>query len=334
MTTGLYLGTFAPLHAGHQYVVETALERVDDLLVMIYDEPEVTKVPLTVRADWIRDLYPAVEVVEAWTGPTGTGYNEEDKRRHEEYILDRLGDREVTHFFSSEPYGEHVSAALGAEDVRVDPERETVPISGTEIRAAPHEHREFVDPRVYRDLVTNAVFLGGPSTGKTTLARRLADEHDTEWMPEYGREFWEEHNVDRRLTADQLVEIAEGHREREDERLARARELLFTDTNAITTYVFCRYYHGEAPPVLSEYARDCAARYDLTFLCGTDVPYDDTWDRSGPDNRERLQKMTRAFLQRHNVPYYTLEGDVEERVATVNRLLASFEQYETERPLP
>ena len=334
MTTGLYLGKFAPFHAGHQHVVETALARVDDLLVMIYDEPEVTNVPLTVRADWIRECYPEVAVVEAWTGPTEVGYTAEEKRRHEAYILDRLGDREVTHFFSSEPYGAHVSAALGAENVQVDPDRETVPISGTEVRAAPYEHREFVHPRVYRDLVANVVLLGGPSTGKTTLARRLADEHDTEWMPEYGREYWEEHNVDRRLTADQLVEIAAGHREREDERLEAAREYLFTDTNAITTYVFCRYYHGEAPTALYEYARDCAARYDLTFLCGTDVPYDDTPDRSGPANRERLQKMTRAFLERHNVPYDTLTGDVEERVAAVARVLASFEQYETEQPVP
>lgn len=34
-------------------------------------------------------------------------------------------------------------------------------------------------------------------------------------MPEYGREYWERHNVDRRLTPEQLVEIAEEHVRRE-----------------------------------------------------------------------------------------------------------------------
>ncbi|MCC5600764.1 ATP/GTP-binding protein [Nostoc favosum] len=44
---------------------------------------------------------------------------------------------------------------------------------------------------MYRDLITNVVFLGAPSTGKTTIASQLAKEYNTVWMPEYGREYWE-----------------------------------------------------------------------------------------------------------------------------------------------
>ena len=58
--TGLFLGKFAPLHKGHQYVIETALKEVEDLVVVIYGSPEVTDTPLNVRADWIRKLYPKV----------------------------------------------------------------------------------------------------------------------------------------------------------------------------------------------------------------------------------------------------------------------------------
>ena len=39
---------------------------------------------------------------------------------------------------------------------------------------------------MYRDLVRNVVFLGAPSTGKTTLCQRLASRYRTQWMPEYG----------------------------------------------------------------------------------------------------------------------------------------------------
>ncbi|MGF1939291.1 MAG: adenylyltransferase/cytidyltransferase family protein [Nostoc sp. ChiQUE02] len=50
---GLTLGKYAPLHKGHQFVIETALAEMDEVLVIIYDCPEVTAIPLTVRARWL-----------------------------------------------------------------------------------------------------------------------------------------------------------------------------------------------------------------------------------------------------------------------------------------
>jgi len=34
---GLTLGKFAPLHQGHQYVIETALTEMDEVVLIIYD---------------------------------------------------------------------------------------------------------------------------------------------------------------------------------------------------------------------------------------------------------------------------------------------------------
>src|SRR5690606_31117894 len=105
-------------------------------------------------------------------------------------------------------------------------------------RNAPYENRQYVSPIVYRDLIKKAVLLGAPSTGKTTLAAALAERLDTVWMPEYGREYWELHQVERRLTLEQLEEIAVGHLEREERLLQEARDVFIADTNAITTYMF------------------------------------------------------------------------------------------------
>lgn len=74
------------------------------------------------------------------------------------------------------------------------------------------------------------VLLGAPSTGKTTIAELMAKEYSTVWMPEYGREYWEKHQIDRRLTLEQLLEIAEGHLSREEKLLYEANKYLFTDT--------------------------------------------------------------------------------------------------------
>src|SRR5205809_119074 len=166
---GLTLGKFAPLHKGHQFLFETALREVDHLIVLIYDVRE-TDIPLPVRAAWIRRLYPAIEVIEAWGGPAENGYEPALIRAHNDYILALLGERKVTHFYSSEPYGDPVSRALGAIDRRVDEARTTVVVSARNIRHSPFAWRSFVEPIVYRDLVTSVVLVGAPSTGKTTMA--------------------------------------------------------------------------------------------------------------------------------------------------------------------
>jgi HTH-type transcriptional regulator, transcriptional repressor of NAD biosynthesis genes len=176
---GLTLGKFAPLHKGHQLVIETALVEMDEVSAIIYDVPETTHIPLTVRANWLKKLYPQINIIEAWDGPTEVGDTPEIERKHEKYVIETLKVSGVTHFYSSEFYGEHMSIALNSENRLVNPVRDLVPISGTKIRENPFFWRDFIDPIVYQDLIANVVFLGAPSSGKTTLARRMADEYQT-----------------------------------------------------------------------------------------------------------------------------------------------------------
>lgn len=324
---GLTLGKFAPLHRGHQFVIETGLRECDEMRVIIYDSPEVTEVPLPVRAAWLRDIYPTVDVIEAWGGPTETGDAPHIKRAHEEYIAGLLGARGATHFYSSELYGEHVATSLGAVNRTVDVGRACVPISATRIRRDLWAHRDWLHPRVLRDYVVNAVFLGAPSTGKTTICARLAEEFETLWMPEYAREYWDIYNVNRRLTLAQLEEIAVGHLEREEAMLACANRVLFTDTNAQTTRMFSHYYNGAATPHLEHLADKCGARYDIFFLCEDDIPYEDDPDRSGEANRTEFQKRIRADLLMRRIPFFTVRGSLEQRVATVRGVLTRHHKW-------
>jgi NadR type nicotinamide-nucleotide adenylyltransferase len=333
-TCGLTLGKFAPFHKGHQLLIETAMEEMDEVIVLVYDCPETISVPLSIRANWIRQLYPTVKLIEAWDGPTEVGDTPEIQQAHETYILKKLQGHSVTHFYSREFYGQHMSQALGAVNRLVDwtPQsswinRTAVPISATQVRSNPYQYRQLLEPLVYRDLITHAVFLGAPSTGKTTLAEALARQYSTVWMPEYGREYWETHQVDRRLSLEQLEDIAIGHLEREEAQLTQANQYLFTDTNALTTYRFSLHYHGTTSPRLADLADRCASRYDLVFLCETDIPYDDTWDRSGEGNRTIFQKQIINDLVVRKIPFFRVRGDLQTRLGYVERILTQFEKY-------
>lgn len=326
MRRGLTLGKFAPFHRGHQMLVETALAEVDELVIMVYDT-DVIEVPLQVRAGWIKKLYPTVTIIEAWDGPEGYGDTPEICREQEAYILKKLGGIRITHFYSSEFYGDHVSRALGAVDRRVDESRSVVPISGTALRADCFSGRQYIAPTVYSDLITKVCFIGAPSTGKSTLARAMAQRYKTEWMPEFGAEYWLEHQVDRRITLEQFEEIAPEHNRREDILILQSRRYLFCDTSPITTYVFSKDYHGCAGPVLTQLAKDAEKRYDLFFLCDTDIPYADTWDRSGDQKRHWFQKQIVSDLMERRVPFFRVGGKLEERIEQVDKVLRQYQKF-------
>ncbi len=326
---GLFLGKFTIFHSGHQFVIDTALREMDRLIVLIYDAPSSTKIPLDVRAAWIEKLYlnSPIEVIKGWCGPEDTGYSDGIKELQNEYIIKMTAGKGITHFYSSEPYGEHVSEALSCANRNVDIDRKTFPIAASVIRENPYRYREYIDPLVYADLITNVTFVGAPSTGKTTIVQKLSSEYDTAWMPEYGRDYWEKHQVGRRLEPWQLTEIAQGHLLCEQEKLFEANQYLFTDTNAITTYMFAMEYHGFAEERLIALAKSAERRYDLVFLCADDIPYDDTWDRSGDTNRRIFQQKIKSDLLQRNIPFITLTGSLDARINTVKKVLDKFSKW-------
>ena len=360
---GLTLGKYAPLHKGHQYIIERMLAENDEAVVIIYDTGH-THIPLPVRADWIRRLYPSVRVIEAWDSPVPPGWAEDQlgwtgrteadgtgdieraeiqayEKSEEDYIIGLLMKEglarktegtaltvtDITGFYSSEYYGAHMAAALGCDDVRVDEARKTVPVSSRSIRDDAYGHRQYVDPLVYRDLIVKAVFVGAMSTGKSTITEALAKRFGTTFAREYGRDYWAEFHRDRRIGLEEFDLIADRHQQIEEEAFREADRHCFVDTNAITTYMYSLDYHGKATKHLEQLALENASRYDLFFLCDDDIPYDDTWDRSGDAKRHVFHKQVVADLEMRRIPYIRLSGGLEERMKKVEETLAAYEPY-------
>jgi nicotinamide riboside kinase len=121
------------------------------------------------------------------------------------------------------------------------------------------------------------------------------------------------------------LKIAEIHLEREDALVLQSNRFLFSDTNAITTYLFSLDYHGSALEELENLAKLAESRHDIIFVCDTDIPYDDTWDRSGDVKRKTFQQKIIKDLNTRNLKYFMLKGTVEERIEQVSNVLSARE---------
>lgn len=355
VTTGLVIGKYAPLHAGHQLVIETALAEVDHLIAVVYAAPSHTSVLLNVRADWIRRLYPEVELIQAPDGQEQTGLQPEVIDLQNGFLLRLLAGRRIDAFYSSEAYGEYVCSALHCRNRLIAPDRTKWAVSGSAIREAlsrlplaaaggaskaatrPGSNRdaangtvadipigsaarlltEALPTCVRADILPRVVLLGAPSTGKTTTAAALARTLDEPLCAEYGREYWFRNQQNHRLSMSDLESIAAEQVRRDREMAAHAQRVLVADTSPLTTLTYARYYHGTVSALLEHIAASYHARDHFLVLCDTDIPFDDSWDRSGPGSRERLQDITREELRRRGLQYVLASGPTESRVTTI-----------------
>ncbi len=151
MKIGFTIGKFAPLHKGHQYLIEKGIKEMDKFYVIIY-ETDVIDIPIEQRAKWIKDIYPEVHILLAKNPPSQYGLDEKSVKIQMDYLKSILKDISVTHFYNSEPYGKFVARDLNIEEVQVDRKREKYAISGTKIRKNIKENKAYVEDIVYKEL--------------------------------------------------------------------------------------------------------------------------------------------------------------------------------------
>lgn len=169
--------------------------------------------------------------------------------------------------------------------------------------------------------VRRIALLGGESSGKTTLAEALAGELHTRWVPEYGRQRWEE--LRHTLDPDELLHVARHQVELEDEAAraaaAEGARWLVCDTTPLTTLQYCLHDFGQAPPELQRLAR---RDYDLTAVCEPDFDFVQDGCRRDDHFRREQHAWTLAQLASRHVPWFAATGPVAQRVQQVLQRMA------------
>jgi NadR type nicotinamide-nucleotide adenylyltransferase len=322
MRRGLVFGKFMPLHRGHQLLIDAALADSDEVTIVVYDSDppgDYVPMPLALRLEWVRRLYPHVEQIVPAADPWKHDRLRDTPTYGELYARELAFLGRFDRVYTSEPTYERFAETLGATHVVVDAARSLVRISGTEIRTDPYAHRGFLDPFIYASLVQKVVLVGTESSGKTTLARALAAEFDTRWVHEFGRELWEAQGLQGTF-ADHLV-IARRQHEREEAARRHSRRWVFCDTNAWTTLHWSLRSYGTADARLHALVDGTLGEYVWIF-CNADFGWIQDGAREMADGEaSRFEEQLRRDLVARSVAFTEVSGDLPARVEQVKAAL-------------
>lgn len=163
--------------------------------------------------------------------------------------------------------------------------------------------------------------IGPESTGKTALAQALAQAYNTEWVPEYAREYLT--SLDRPYVQSDLLEIAQGQIDSVRSIRKKANRVLFIDTDLNVIKVWSDYKFGNCDPWITQQMEMNVC--DLYLLTYYDIPYEDDPLRENPDDRDVLFERYQYLLINRKLFYIVLKGPLEDRVrearSHINRLL-------------
>lgn len=324
--TGLIIGKFYPFHNGHKYLIETGLKNSKSLTVIIC-QTDRYKIPVHIRAGWIKETFPGLDVrILNHDASLDSGSTEAS------IVWAKL----TTEFlgfvpdvvFSSEEYGPRYAGLMGSKHLLVDLERKNIPISATKIRSDIYQYWDYL-PEATREYFTKKiVVLGAESTGTTTLAKDLADHFKTVWAPEYGRLFYEGKMFSAYSTVwttDEFVHIAQSQNRLEDTLLKKANKLLICDTDAFATTLWYERYLGKASSRLEKIVKK--EKPFLYILTNIDIPFVQDGTRDGEHLRSWMHNRFLEKLNRNKLNYLVVSGNRQERlvlcVKKINRILNS-----------
>ena len=318
---GVVIGKFYPLHKGHQHLIQTAIDNVERLYIIICTKDEEVPGPLT-REKWIKELYERPNVIVKRIVDI---YDQDDSKLWAELTKKTIGcSPDVV--FTSENYGHEYARYLKCVHELVDLDRISIPISGTLIRSNPFKHWDYLNPVVRQFYTIRIVFCGAESTGKTTLSSRLANELNVAWVPEYGREYCENFNILTKIWNRRDFEIIANTQNEKENKAAQHNKMIICDTDSLTTNVWCNRYTQQKTDFKPEYNHNTF--YLFSLIEGTELIDDGTRTDSNDEIRSWMDNELFETMTASGKPVIVLTGTYEQRYEQAKEIVNIYKKIE------
>lgn len=317
---GMVLGKFYPPHNGHLYLIEEMLKNSNRGTIFLCTQPSEL-IDGKLRYDWLFDIIQKKEwdVNLLWIKDELPQTPEEHGDFDDFYKIwcDVVQSRQfdIDCIFTSEKYGDEFAEKLGIEHVLVDLPRTIQPVSGTAVRNHPIENWKYIPNEVKPYFKKKIVIMGPESTGKSILTKKLSDYFSGDIVHEFGRTYTDI-NIATEMGVGDFETIAKFH----DTVLKTTisfgeKQLIFIDTDAITTKIFGKMYLGDS--FKSKKINHIIDRqeFDLVLVCDIDVPWVDDGTRDFPNEEDRKRHLDKILreLELREQPYKMICGNYDER---------------------
>lgn len=172
--------------------------------------------------------------------------------------------------------------------------------------------------------IKKIVFIGGESTGKSTLCEQLANHFNTKWVPEFAREYLGKIGINYNYS--DLKNIAMGQVNSEDSLIQYSNKILFCDTDLHVIQVWSEYKYGKVDLwILNQIAE---RKYDAYIITSPDFEWEDDPLRENPNpsDRQYFFKLYIYLVIESGLPFCVVKGTKEERlnkaIAFCNQLVS------------
>ncbi|MBI2450240.1 MAG: ATP-binding protein [Candidatus Nealsonbacteria bacterium] len=179
-------------------------------------------------------------------------------------------------------------------------------------------------------------FVGGPSTGKSTLAKYLTEElakknYTAEFVSEFARDFIVEKGGIKG-PEDQLL-IVKGQKEKEKTACSSNPEFVVCDVPAFLSHV---YFHFLNDGVIDKREAEILKKienklwqeikgdinsYDFVFFLPPEIPAEKDGVRLYTDKIEEISNRIDKFLHLHDIKHHELRGAVETRASEAFKII-------------
>lgn len=147
--------------------------------------------------------------------------------------------------------------------------------------------------------------IGAESTGKTSLCQALAKHYNTEWVPEYAREYFNDSDI-YNYTLEDLTKIARKQIETERSFLQKANRFLFCDTNLITLKIWAELEFEQVPELIEK--NIAKTFYDHYLITDNTLPWQQDELRQNKFSRDMLLEMNINEVKKLNGSYSIITG--------------------------